>query len=148
MIERSDYQLNTLTKSEFVSDVVYECSKTDSLIELIMLPSHVTLVLSNVHTHSFSLYKFVIDTFWCPLTFIVCSCNMASTLRPRYLTESEVVTLANAEEDPAHSDDIMVDSGSSTDDEEGKVNISDRDGDTAAGMQQDMINYNPQREMP
>jgi hypothetical protein len=40
-----------------------------------------------------------------------------------------------------------VDSGSSTDDEESKVNISDQDGDTAIHMWQDMINYNPQSEM-
>jgi hypothetical protein len=41
----------------------------------------------------------------------------------------------------------VVDSGSSTDDEEGNVNISDQDGDTATDVQQDMINCNPQSKM-
>jgi hypothetical protein len=63
---------------------------------------------------------------------------MASVLRPRYLTETEIITLANAEEDLADSDDNVVDSGSSTDDE---------DGDTATDVRQDVINYDPQREM-
>lgn len=47
---------------------------------------------------------------------------MATVLMARYLIESEVVTLANAE-DLADSDGSVVDSSSSTDDEEGKVNI-------------------------
>lgn len=64
-----------------------------------------------------------IDIFWCPPTFTVYSSTMATVLMAKYLIESEVVTLANAKEDLADSDGSVVDSDSSTDDEEGKVNI-------------------------
>jgi hypothetical protein len=62
------------------------------------------------------------------------------------MTENEMVTIANAE-DIADSDDNVVDSGDSTDDEEGKENISDPDGDgaTDTDVQQHMINYNQQK---
>jgi hypothetical protein len=81
---------------------------------------------------------------------------MASASRWRCLTDNEMAALLNAKEDLAKSDNCMVDSDASTDNEEENVIISDQDDDSDASgtrvttdtyVWEDVINYIGRREM-